>query len=112
MSKDNVILIIITVPDAKSANKISAMLVEQRLAACVNTITGVTSLYRWEGELNSDEELILLVKTASDNFDKISMAVKSIHPYDLPEIIAVPVVAGFSPYLKWVKDESSDDSTT
>ena len=110
MDKVEVIIILITVPDVKSAEKIAAMLVEKSLAACVNIITGVKSVYRWEGELNHDDELLLLVKTVRDNFDAISLAVKSIHPYDLPEIIAVPVVNGFNPYIEWIKDETSVDS--
>jgi len=110
MKNIEVILILITVPDAKSAECISTLLVDKRLAACVNTISGVSSLYRWEGKLNRDDELILMIKTVKENFDKICLTVISIHPYDMPEIIAIPIVSGATQYMEWIKNETSVDN--
>jgi periplasmic divalent cation tolerance protein len=78
--------------------------VEHGLAACVNRISGLTSVYKWEGEMKSGTEVLLLIKTTSDRCDALIADLLNIHPYELPEIIAVPVIAGHQPYLDWIKD--------
>lgn len=86
------------------SDKIAKTLVEERLAACVN-ITAVQSHYRWQGELCADSEALLIIKTEKSRVDKIIKRIKDVHSYDVPEIIALPIVAGYDKYLEWV-DES------
>jgi len=93
-----------TCPDEQVAESISAHIVEHGLAACVNRISGLTSVYKWEGEMKSGTEVLLLIKTTSDRCDALIAELLNIHPYELPEIIAVPVIAGHQPYLEWIKD--------
>jgi periplasmic divalent cation tolerance protein len=83
------------------SDKIAKMLVEERLAACVN-ITAVQSHYRWQGELCEDSEALLIIKTGKSRVDKIIKRIKDVHSYDVPEIIALPIVAGSEEYLEWV----------
>jgi len=83
------------------SDKIAKMLVEERLAACVN-ITAVQSHYRWQGELCEDSEALLIIKTGKSRVDKIIKRIKDMHSYDVPEIIALPIVAGYDKYLEWV----------
>jgi len=86
------------------SEKIARILIEEKLAACVN-ITEVNSYYRWEGEFCEDKEALLIIKTAKSKVNKIIERIKEIHSYELPEIIALPIVAGYDKYLEWV-DES------
>jgi periplasmic divalent cation tolerance protein len=79
-------------------------------AACVNVMTPVTSLYTWEGEINRDEEMLLIVKSRADLFEEdLIPAVKAVHPYDVPEIIALPIIMGSEDYLGWIKDVTRQD---
>ncbi|TDJ44270.1 MAG: divalent-cation tolerance protein CutA [Gammaproteobacteria bacterium] len=93
-----------TCPDEQVAESISTHIVEHGLAACVNRIPGLTSVYKWEGEMKSGTEVLLLIKTTSDRCEALTAELLNIHPYELPEIIAVPVIAGHQPYLDWIKD--------
>ncbi|MBU1221212.1 divalent-cation tolerance protein CutA [Myxococcota bacterium] len=96
----------ITVPDIETAEKISRELVSQRLAACVNIISGIKSIYMWEGKLCDDSETLLLVKSAFCNIDSIEKYVTSVHPYELPEIIFTEIDGGSLPYIKWLLKSS------
>ncbi len=87
-------------PDA--AQKLAASLVEQRVAACVNIVPQVQSVYRWEGKIMQDTEQLLLIKFAAGDFDRLREAVLKLHPYELPEIIAVNISDGHAPYLDWI----------
>jgi periplasmic divalent cation tolerance protein len=78
--------------------------VERRLAACVNILPGVTSLFRWAGKVDQAREALLMIKTPAHLFPRLRRAVLRVHPYDLPEAIAVPIVAGYPAYLRWVRD--------
>ncbi len=99
------IVVLITAPSKDVGEKIANYLLEHKLAACVNIVSAVNSLYTWKGEVCNDDEVLLIVKSRSDLFDtEIVPAVKSVHPYDVPEIIALPIVAGFSEYLDWIQD--------
>ena len=91
-------------PDERAGADMASALVEQGLAACINVLPGVTSIYKWHGEMKSGTEVLLLIKTASDRCDALTAELVNIHPYELPEIIAVPVTAGHQPYLDWIKD--------
>ncbi|HXG27828.1 MAG TPA: divalent-cation tolerance protein CutA [Nevskiales bacterium] len=105
-SSTDIRLLYCTCPDADTAQRIARALVEQRLAACVNIIPGLRSIYRWKGEVQDDAECLLLIKTRDLQVPAVTDAVRSLHPYELPEVIAVPVVAGLAPYLDWVRDNS------
>ncbi|HVF35787.1 MAG TPA: divalent-cation tolerance protein CutA [Candidatus Saccharimonadia bacterium] len=101
-----VLLVYCTVPSVPVADALARTLVEERLAACVNRIAGVVSTYRWEGEITADPELLLLIKTTADRFDALRARIVELHPYELPEVIAVPIEAGFERYLAWIADET------
>ncbi len=92
----------------KDAQNIARHLVEHRLAACVNILPGVRSVYRWQGELCEDEETTLLIKTRQERLEALQEALVEIHPYDVPEIIALPIKEGHAPYLQWVIEQTTD----
>ncbi|MDP6125148.1 MAG: divalent-cation tolerance protein CutA [Candidatus Latescibacteria bacterium] len=89
-----------TAPDLKSAQKIGRDLVER--AACVNVVPGVRSIYRWDGEVQNEEEVVLIIKSSPKALDRLTQAIKELHPYDVPEVAAIPVVGGSKEYLEWV----------
>jgi periplasmic divalent cation tolerance protein len=93
-------------PDAETAARIARQLVEERLAACVQAIAGVTSTYRWQGEIHSDTEVLLLIKTTRARLGALKARLPDLHPYDLPELIAVDAVGGLDAYLAWVEGET------
>ena len=97
------IVILSTVPDAEKAAEIARVLVDDHLAACVNIVPGLRSIYRWEGKLADDAEVLCIIKTARDRFDQVAARIKQMHPYSVPEVIALSVVKGFEPYLEWVR---------
>jgi periplasmic divalent cation tolerance protein len=103
MNDDHEIVIVFcTVPDAEVGRRIAAQLVEYRLAACVNLLPGIESVYRWEGEVQSDSEVLLLIKARASDYPEMEAAILALHPYELPEIIAVPLSGGLPAYLDWV----------
>ena len=101
------ILVISTLPDRENAEKLAHVLIEQQLAACVNILPGATSVYRWQGKVESANETIVLIKTTMARYPALEAAIKILHPYELPEIIAVPLSAGLPAYLAWVDTETS-----
>lgn len=101
---DTVLLCYCTCPDAASAQNLADALVGERLAACVNRIPAIASTYRWQGKVVSDHEELLLIKTTAAQFPALKERLLSLHPYELPELIAVPVTEGHAPYLDWVRD--------
>ncbi len=101
------LVVMITVPSREVGEKIAAHLIEAHLAACVNLVPSITSFYHWEGRLHQDEEFLLLVKTRTEEFEtRFVPAVRSLHPYDLPEIIGLPIIAGLKDYLAWVEAQT------
>jgi len=106
-SETGVRVVLITVPDGETATGLGRALVEARLAACVNVVPGVRSLYRWEGKVQDDPELLLVVKTRADRIAALAARVRDLHPYELPEILALPAVGGCEAYLDWVRTEAS-----
>ena len=98
-------IILITCVNKKEAAKIAKALVKNRLAACVNIIGGLRSIFSWQGKIEDAQEALLIVKSRKEKFNKIAKLVKSMHSYDVPEIIALAIIGGFKPYLKWI-DES------
>ncbi len=95
-------IVLCTVPDTDTGNRLAALLVEAGHAACVNLVPGLTSTYRWQGKLQQDRESLLIIKTRRDRFDAVQKALLAQHPYELPEIIAVPISAGLPAYLTWI----------
>jgi len=100
------ILVISNLPDQESAAKLAAILIEQRLAACVNVQSPCTSVYRWQGKVETATEVPVFIKTTREHYPALEQAIKANHPYELPEIIAVPLVAGLPAYLEWVRTET------
>lgn len=98
-------LLLCTCPDANSAQAIAGALVEQRLAACVSILPGLTSVYRWQNETRRDSEHLLLIKSRADAYPALEQAIRQRHPYELPEVIAVPIVQGLPAYLAWIDHE-------
>ncbi|MES9847768.1 MAG: divalent-cation tolerance protein CutA [Candidatus Thiodiazotropha sp.] len=97
------LLILCTAPDRETALKLSRSLLEQRLAACVNLSPPVTSVYHWQGKLEESEEILLLIKTTKQQYNNVEARLRAQHPYELPEIIAVPVEQGLDDYIDWVE---------
>ena len=100
------LVVIANCPDDGVADRIALALVEQGLAACVNRLAPVASVYRWQGAVERATEVPLLVKTTPARYAEVEQAIRALHPYDVPEIIALPIVAGFAPYLRWIDDET------
>ena len=97
------LLVITTLPDQGAAEKLAVALVEAGLAACVNIGAPVTSIYRWDGRLQRGSELMLTIKTTRTRYPALEQAIKDGHPYELPEVIAVPITAGLTEYLAWIE---------
>jgi periplasmic divalent cation tolerance protein len=97
------ILVMVTAPTQEVGSQLIEMLIEKKLAACVNMIAPVNSCYLWQGKSYDEEEVLLIVKTRAELFEaEIVPAIKSIHPYDVPEIIALPILMGSQSYLDWI----------
>lgn len=96
------ILVLTTAPDGETAGRIARPLVEEGLVACVNIVPGLRSLYRWEGKLCDESEVLCLFKTRTALFSAVRERISSLHPYSVPEVIAVPLARGSAPYLDWV----------
>ncbi len=101
-----VLVVYVTAGDAAEARRIGRAAVEERLAACANVIDGMSSIYWWEGRVQEASEAVLLLKTTEDRIAALIAKVKALHSYDCPCIEALPVVAGFQPYLDWVAQET------
>ena len=95
-----------TCPDAETAERLARTLLDRKLAACINILPGVKSLYTWKGASESAEEFLLLIKTLSNAYQAVEQAILELHPYELPEIIAVPIAAGLPGYLAWVTENT------
>lgn len=96
------LIVLCSCPDQESAERIANYLVESRLAACVNISSQVKSVYRWQGAIETADEYILSIKTTVASYDELELAILSVHPYELPEIVAVPLVMGLQNYLGWI----------
>lgn len=91
-----------TCPDRETGQRLAESLVEERLAACVNLVPGLTSVYRWEGRVQQDAEILLLIKTIEARVEALTERLRRLHPYEVPEIIALPIASGLTDYLNWV----------
>jgi periplasmic divalent cation tolerance protein len=103
------ILILTTVDSLELARSIASALVENKEAACVNIVPGIRSIYRWQGKLCDDAELLLLIKSSSDRFEAVRSRIRQLHTYEVPEVISLPVVAGDQSYLRWLNEQIKTD---
>jgi periplasmic divalent cation tolerance protein len=101
-------LVLTTVPDEELGRRLARTLVEERLAACVNVSPAVTSFYWWGGKIVEGREFILLIKTKASVLDRLEARLKELHPYEIPEFIALPITAGSAQYLGWLDTETRD----
>ena len=103
----DLILVLVTAPDQDSAELLAKTLGERKRAACVNLYPGLKSIYRWNGEVQEDKEILLMIKTQAALFeDQLIPLIQELHPYDTPEIIALPIIAGEKNYLDWIQSET------
>ncbi|TMA11940.1 MAG: divalent-cation tolerance protein CutA [Deltaproteobacteria bacterium] len=99
------IVVYVTVGSAEEGKKLGRALVEERLAACVNRIGAIHSIYRWQGQVEESSEELLIIKTKRDLFDRVKQRVQELHSYSVPEIIALPILEGNDSYLKWLDEQ-------
>jgi periplasmic divalent cation tolerance protein len=102
------ILVLCTCPDRDTAERIAIALVERRLAACVNVLPGVRSFYIWQANTEVGDELLLLIKSSAFAYPDLQAAIKDMHPYEVPEIVALSIERGLPTYLNWVKEVMED----
>ena len=100
------LLVLTNLPDRAAAERLAGALVEKRVAACVNILAPCRSVYRWKGEVQSEEEHPVLIKTTAERYPALEAAIRAAHPYELPEIIAVPIERGLPAYLAWLEAET------
>jgi periplasmic divalent cation tolerance protein len=106
--KSEYLIVFCTVPNENVAHKISKSLVSENLAACVNIVKNVRSIYRWESEICDEGELLLIIKTTVETYESLEEKIQNIHPYEVPEILAIPVFRGNESYLAWIDENMRD----
>jgi len=99
---DDAIVVFVTAANGEEASRLAEMLVGAHLAACVQILPEIESVYRWQGKIERSSEVLLIVKTTREKFDELEREVRALHSYDTPEIVAVPIVTGSAPYLEWL----------
>ncbi|TAK92314.1 MAG: divalent-cation tolerance protein CutA [Burkholderiaceae bacterium] len=104
------LLVLTNTPDLTTAKDLARTLVERRLAACVNILPNVQSIYRWQGEIESADEIPLLIKTTTERYPALEAAIRETHPYAVPEIIALPISKGLPAYLRWVIESTEPEA--
>jgi periplasmic divalent cation tolerance protein len=97
------LIVLCTCPDDAAARRIARVLVEEGLAACANALPGVVSTYRWQGDIHEDQEVLLLIKSNVTAYEALEARIRALHPYELPEVVAVPIVRGSTAYLSWLQ---------
>jgi periplasmic divalent cation tolerance protein len=110
ISKSGYFVALTSVAREEDAIRIARALLDRRLAACVNVVPGVRSLYRWKGAIEDDREELLVIKTSADRYPALAAALEELHPYEVPELIALPIEAGAERYLAWLGSSVSADS--
>lgn len=104
---DRFLIVWCSCPDAATAHTIAERLVEQRLAACATLLPGARSVYHWQGKVESAEETLLMIKTHGTRYAALEAAIQTLHPYEVPEVLAVEVTDGVAPYLDWVRESTA-----
>jgi periplasmic divalent cation tolerance protein len=102
------VLVLVTAPSAEKAAELARAVVEEGLAACGNVVPGLRSIYRWEGQVQDEAEVLLVFKTRASLFERLRARVVSLHPYQVPEVIALPIQAGHAPYLAWIRESTRE----
>lgn len=102
MSEHDLIIVFCTCGSEKNASQIADKLVSHQLAACVNMLPGIESVYQWQEQIQRDKEVLLIIKTQQDRYSELEQVILELHDYELPEIITVPIEAGYQAYLKWI----------
>jgi periplasmic divalent cation tolerance protein len=105
------LVVLSTVASPEDAQRIARELVERGLAACVNIVPGVTSVYRWQGRIETDAEHLLVIKTTAEGFEALRAGILSLHPYEVPEVLALPVRGGHGAYLAWLDENVGEPRT-
>jgi len=100
------LLVFTTLPTADKAEELAKALVEERLAACANLLPAIRSIYRWQGKLQDENEVLVLLKTRAEHLERLKLRILELHPYEVPEVLAVPVESGYQPYLDWLAGET------
>ena len=103
------LMVFVTVPSGEDASRIGEVLVSERLAACVNVVPRIESIYRWEGEVTRDVEWLLIIKTTGARFEEMEQRVKALHSYTTPEVIAFKISQGSDDYLRWIRESTAPD---
>jgi periplasmic divalent cation tolerance protein len=103
------IIVLITTPNTDEAARLAEMLVERRLAACVQILPEIESVYRWQGKIERQQEVLVIAKTTKSNFEELEREVRAIHGYETPEIVALPLTTGSLPYLEWLGSNVNSD---
>ncbi len=98
------LLVLCTIDDGRRADELASLLVERNLAACVNLLGGITSVYLWQGKRERAQEILMLIKTTDERYDELEETLLDAHPYELPEIVAVPITDGLPAYLSWINN--------
>jgi periplasmic divalent cation tolerance protein len=112
VSERKCLVVLCTCPDGAPAANLAETLVGDGLAACVNRLPGVVSNFRWEGRVQQEAEALLLIKTTEDRLEALTARIKDLHPYELPEVVAVPVLGGLEQYLDWIRTSVSGLSSS
>jgi len=107
----NELVVFVTTSNGDEANDIADALVSERLAACVNIVAGIKSVYRWEGKINSDNETLMIIKTTGERYPDVERRVKELHSYGTPEVVAIRIEQGSEQYLKWLRDSTASEQT-
>jgi periplasmic divalent cation tolerance protein len=97
------VVVLVTIGSREDGERLAEALVGERLAACVNLVAPIRSIYRWQGEVCRDDEVLLLVKSTRERYPDLERRIRELHPYDVPEVIALPIAAGSDPYLSWLR---------
>ena len=100
--QEDAIVILTTCPDQVTAESIAKLLVSERSAACVNIVGNIKSIYRWEDEIESEQETLIIIKTTKQNYREVESTIQKKHPYEVPEIIAIDIKQGIPSYLDWI----------
>jgi len=106
-SRTGILLVLVTCPGRKVGETIGHTLVQERLAACVNVVPNLTSIYRWEEKIHREAEVLLVIKTRRIRLPALIRRVRGLHPYTIPEIVALPLVGGSAPYLSWLRNSTT-----
>ncbi|XP_010272941.1 PREDICTED: protein CutA 1, chloroplastic-like isoform X2 [Nelumbo nucifera] len=102
------IVVYVTVPNREAGRKLAESIIKEKLAACVNIVPGIESLYRWQGEIHQDSEELLIIKTREPLLEALTEHVRANHEYEVPEVIALPIKGGSLKYLEWLKNSTRD----